>query len=517
MRNQPVPVFLRGLSALLIALCLGGASTASAQTQYERFAGRLTDKDGLPLTGLIRVNGYRKMTTSTGTFELYVPYNTRYVIEATRNGYVPYSVIHTGAALDNMNIRLNRAEHFNINPTQNIDVTDSRGTRITIPAGSLVDSQGRPAPASIQLQLYTYDLRNEQMVGDMSGVDVNGQPVVLQSIGAFSAEFRDANGILYNLAPGRTAQISLHADPANPFSGSVPLWWYDQNRGLWVEEGMGTVVDGVATGQVSHFTVWNFDIKFGDPACIKLTIDPMYFYGPAGGALSVRIKIPAPWFRDQILSVTNPGPHALYNLPTNVNVEFFINGAPYAIVNTGAAWGSTLPLGEPRTGIPPHPYNVCNGSLLSVNGTPQTALIQGKVLRQYRTTHGAVTVRVRNSTTMLGSVATDNAGNFSVQINPGTVSVIASRKGHLSAQRPSLTLTAGATVTLPTVTLYGGNVDDDNDIDWADISLIGPAVTTPPTSTSATDARDVNGNLIIDWDDVTKASANGGLIGPSAW
>jgi hypothetical protein len=494
---------------LLVALCLGVGSRASAQTQYERFAGRLADKNGVALTGLIKINGSTKATTTTGTFEIYVPYNTRYVIEATRNGYVPYSVVHTGAALENMDIRLTKAEVFNINPTQNIDVTDSRGTRITIPAGSLVDAQGRPAPASLQLQLYTYDLRNEQMVGDMSGVDVNGQPVVLQSIGAFSAEFRDTNGVLYNLAAGRTASISLRADPANTFSGSVPLWWYDQRRGLWVEEGAGTVVDGVATGEVRHFTVWNFDIKFSDPACIKLTIDPMYFYGTAGGSLRIRVKVPAPWFRDQLLTVNNPGPHALYNLPANVNVEFLVNDVPYALVNTGAAFGGT--------GIPPHPYDVCGGKFLNINGTPQTALIQGKVLRQYRTSHGAVTVRVRNSSAMLGSTATDAAGNFSLQVPVGTVSVIASRSGHLSAQRPSLTLTGGGTVTLPTVTLYGGNVDGDNDIDWADISAIGPYVTTPPLSASATDTRDVNGNFLVDWDDVSKASANGGLIGPSTW
>lgn len=509
MHLQLVQLFRRSLPVLLVALCLGVASGASAQTQYERFAGRLADKNGVALTGLIKINGSTKVTTATGTFEIYVPYNTRYVIEATRNGYVPYSVVHTGAALENMDIRLTKAEVFNINPTQNIDVTDSRGTRITIPAGSLVDAQGRPAPASLQLQLYTYDLRNEQMVGDMSGVDVNGQPVVLQSIGAFSAEFRDANGVLYNLAAGRTASISLRADPANTFSGSVPLWWYDQRRGLWVEEGAGTVVDGVATGEVRHFTVWNFDIKFSDPACIKLTIDPMYFYGTAGGSLKLRVKVPAPWFRDQILTVNNPGPHALYNLPANVNVEFLVNDAPYALVNTGAAFGGT--------GIPPHPYDVCGGKFLNINGTPQTALIQGKVLRQYRTNHGAVTVRVRNSSAMLGSTATDAAGNFSLQVPVGTVSVIASRTSHLSAQRPSLTLTAGGTVTLPTVTLYGGNVDGDNDIDWADISAIGPYVTTPPLSVSATDTRDVNGNFLVDWDDVTKASANGGLIGPTTW
>ncbi|MDY7226854.1 carboxypeptidase-like regulatory domain-containing protein [Hyalangium rubrum] len=510
MHKQAVQSFLRNLPALLVALCLGLGSSAAAQTEYQRFAGQLASKSGTALTGTITINGVRKATATDGSFEIYVPTATRYVIDATRNGYVPTSLIHTGDPLESLDVRLTPAEVYSINPTQNIDVTDSRGTRITIPAGSLVDAQGRPAPAALQLQVYTYDLRNEEMVGDMSGLDVNGSPVMLQSIGAVSAEFRDANGILYNLASGRTARLSLRADPANTFSGTVPLWWYDQAQGMWIEEGSGTVTNGVATGDVKHFTVWNFDTKSPTPACIKLTIDPAYLYSSAiSGVLTIRMKVPAPWFRDVTRTVNTPGPHALYNLPPNVNVEFIVNGAPYAIVNTGAAFGGT--------GIPAYPYNVCKGLLLNVNGTPQTGTIQGKVLRQHRTNHGGVAVTVRSGSTVLGSTVTDAAGNFSLQAAAGTRSATASRPGYLAAQRASLSLAAGGTVTLPTVTLLAGDMDGDNDIDWTDVSAIGPYVTNPPAGVSPSDARDVNGNLFIDWDDVSKAAANGGRVGASPW
>lgn len=511
MQTQAVKLFLRGLPVLLLALCLGLSPDAMAQTEYQRFAGQLSDKGGvIRLQGIITVNGVRKGANADGTFEIYVPTATRYVIDATYNGYVPASIIHTGEPLEFMDLRLTKAEIFTINPTQAINVTDSRGTRISIPAGSLVDAQGRPAPSSIQLQLYTYDLRNEQMVGDMSAIDVNGNPVMLQSIGAFSAEFRDTSGVLYNLASGRAASISLRADPGNSYSGSVPLWWYDQSRGLWVEEGAGTVSNGEASAIVTHFTVWNFDIKLTTRSCIKLTIDPVYLYSTLGGSLTVRMKVPAPWFRDYTRVVTSPGPHALYNLPPNTNVEFLFNGTPYAIINTGAPYaGTAVP--------PPYPYDVCNGRLLNANGTPQTATVQGKVLRQHRTNQGGVSVTVRNGSTVVGSTVTDAAGNFSLQVPVGTVSVTASRPGYLSASRSSLALVAGGTATLPTVTLYAGNMDGDNDIDWSDISAIGPAVTNPPASASANEPRDVNGNAVIDWDDVSKAAANGGRTGPSPW
>ena len=42
--------------------------------------------------------------------------------------------------------------------------------------------------------------------------------------------------------------------------------------GTWIEEGVGTVSGGVATATVSHFSAWNFDMKFDDPACTHVKV-----------------------------------------------------------------------------------------------------------------------------------------------------------------------------------------------------------------------------------------------------
>ncbi|AKQ68316.1 RTX toxin [Myxococcus hansupus] len=501
----------RKLPALVFALCMGLGSTVAAQT-YERFAGRLSDKaTGAALVSTVTVNGYRKATATNGSFEIYVPTASRYVFDVSMNGYVPTSIIHHRSPPADLDVKLTRAEVHTINPTQNIDVTDNRGTRITIPAGSLVDSAGRPAPSSVQLQLYTYDLRNEQMVGDMSAIDVNGRPVALISLGAFSAEFRDTNGTLYNLANGRAATIRMNTDPASTFSGAIPLWWYDQSRGLWVEEGMGYVENGVATGQVRHFTVWNFDLKMDTPACVKLEFNPLYFYTTLAGKASVRLDVVSQGVSSSNVSVDNPGPHAIYNLPPNTNVGVVVNNVPHGIVNTGAPWGGI--------GIPPHPYDVCNGKLLNITGpTAQFGMLKGRVLRQHRTNHGGVAVTVNRGNTPLGSAVTDAGGFFSVQVPAGSgTTITAARLGYLSAQRANFNVAAGGTLELPDVTLPAGNTDGDNDIDWNDINAIGSAVTTPPTAVGPNDPRDVNGNGVIDWDDSAKATANGGMVGPRPW
>jgi len=497
----------RGATALLCALVLGWSMGASAQTQYERFAGRLTDSGGAPLVGTVAVNGAKKVTAQDGTFEVYAMAAERYVIQATKLGYMPISIIHVGAALEDMALRLNKAESFTLDATKPVDVVDSRGTRISIPAGSLVDAQGRAPTGPIQLSMRTYDLRNEQMVGDMGGIDVNGQQVVLSSIGAFSAEFTDSTGKFYNLLSGRKASITMKVDPANTFTGPVPLWWYDTARGIWVEEGMGNVQNGVATGEVAHFTVWNFDVKTTSPACIKLSVDPQYFftYPIPGGKLEVKVTVPAPWYRVTKLNLANPGPHALYNLPVNANVEFEVGGQPYAIVNTGASWGGS--------GVPPHPYDVCKGKL-HVTAAPQGAKVLGKVLRQHRTTHGGVTVTLSNGSTVLGSAATDNTGAFSLLVPAGTLTAKATRAGYLSAEKLNVTMAPGGSVTLPTVTLLAGDVDGNGCVTWVnDLMPIGNAIGTVP---SANDVRDINGDASINYVDLNLASANGGLCSPAA-
>lgn len=496
---------LRGMgSCLALVMVLGLSATALAQTQYERFAGRIADKAGAPLVGTVSINA-ASTSTKDGSFELYVPSTQRYVIRAQARGYVPASIIHTGQSLEQLDLRLTKAEAFTLTPGKPVNVVDSRGTSLSIPANALVDAQGKPATVPLTLSLYTYDLRTEQMVGDMTALDRTGAQVMLQSIGAFSAEFTDASGKLYNLAAGSKATIALRADPANPFSGTLPLWWYDEARGLWIEEGSATVRDGVAQGQVGHFSVWNFDISKVTPSCIQVTTPDASPASP----VTVTVTVPAPWSRVLTLTFNTPGPHALINLPSNTDVALAIDGVPFATVNTGAPWGGT--------GFPPYPYGACNGSVNITSSPISTiATVQGKVLRQHRPTSGGVKVQFYKGSALVASAITDNAGNFSATVPGGSVySVTASLTGYLSATRATLSPAAGATVTLPSITLPAGDLSGDRCVTWTnDIVPIGNGI---GLTVASTDARDINGNLAVDYDDVSKAAANGGQCGPLTW
>jgi hypothetical protein len=104
-----------------------------------------------------------------------------------------------------------------------------------------------------------------------------------------------------------------------------------------------------------------------------------------------------------------------------------------------------------------------------------------------------VTVGLYDATNMLIiSVTANTNGTFSLNAPAGTYTVRATASGFLSGQG-SVTLTAGNTSTMPTISLLAGDIDNNNVIDQFDALTIGMSY-----NTSAPAAADLNNDGIID-------------------
>ncbi|MEM7539229.1 MAG: SdrD B-like domain-containing protein, partial [Chloroflexota bacterium] len=367
------PALLIALSLLLaIGMNFFNPTSLLAQDPLDRWAGTIVDESGNPLDATVSINGHSVQANDDGTFEVYVPRATssRYVVNVEKFGYVPFSHIHVGVAIESLRIQLEEAQRIDlvgIDANGMVSLENRNGARIEINANELVDENGNPATVPLQVLFYSYNILEEAMVGDMSGVNSAGQLVALETYGAFYAEFIDAEGNIYNLADNATAQISIPLIDGIEAVSSVPLWSYNAGRGLWVEEGQAVLQDGRYVGEVSHFSIWNFDVEKQEPACIRLTVDPVYL--ALNSPIQVRAVLLSP-VRVRNLSLTQTT-NVLYNLPANTDVEFYLPPTaptPFATVNTGAPWGGT--------GVPPHPYTVCNGSL-HIDESSTKGIIQG--------------------------------------------------------------------------------------------------------------------------------------------
>jgi hypothetical protein len=136
----------------------------------------------------------------------------------------------------------------------------------------------------------------EQITGRFAYVDVNSpdlaafpggdflaarggdpnDPVILETFGLMYFDLVDQNGnpVTQLQCP---AEFCLKVPDRSLGSvgvgDQIPLWYYDPDLALWVEEGLATVVEKngqlFMCGNVTHFTWWNYDYPIYTHACFK--------------------------------------------------------------------------------------------------------------------------------------------------------------------------------------------------------------------------------------------------------
>lgn len=143
------------------------------------------------------------------------------------------------------------------------------GLSITFQANSLV-SKANGAAYSGQVYVYakvidpTTSMGINTMPGALRGLDeANGEEKVLKSYGMLVAEMYDQNGNELQLVPTREAAIAMDVPASLQASASakIPMWYFDDVKEIWMEEGSANLVGGKYVGTVKHFSYWNFDLQ----------------------------------------------------------------------------------------------------------------------------------------------------------------------------------------------------------------------------------------------------------------
>lgn len=213
-------------------------------------------------------------TDETGAFRIEgLGIAERFVLNAWGVGFATRSEVFSNSAeqpnVDRSALVLeaNYSEAFSASSAASL-VVDGQ-TLVELPANAFVTANGNPANGVITPTLTIIDPSGD--AGVMPGnYEVRnpetGAISLMESFGALDASFRDAAGNLLQLAPGTSATISIPmASRINEGTApeTVPLFYFDEASGYWVEEGEATLVevDGqyFYRGTVTHFTTWNAD------------------------------------------------------------------------------------------------------------------------------------------------------------------------------------------------------------------------------------------------------------------
>ncbi|MCR9171289.1 MAG: carboxypeptidase-like regulatory domain-containing protein [bacterium] len=101
----------------------------------------------------------------------------------------------------------------------------------------------------------------DRMPGDLVGINSQDAGVGLETFGMIAVELIGANGEELNVTPGQTVGLTMNVQPMQLTNApsSIPLWYFEEFNGHWVEDGNATLNGSAYEGEVGHFTFWNCD------------------------------------------------------------------------------------------------------------------------------------------------------------------------------------------------------------------------------------------------------------------
>lgn len=244
----------------------GGALEPS--TVVTSLIGVAVDEAGGPVAGVaLTAHGKTATTAADGTFliqQVTVP-AARCVVVGRKAGYFTSAKAASPVADGATPLRLVFAAATPQAVSAAGGTVSSGAASVQFAASSFATASGASLSGDAQVAARhlnpTSATFNAAFPGDFQGTRADGSEALLYSFGALQVELSGAAGEAVQLAAGKQATVTVPvpASMQGAAPPSIPLWYFDEEAGLWKEEGAATLEGGVYVGQVSHFTFWNCD------------------------------------------------------------------------------------------------------------------------------------------------------------------------------------------------------------------------------------------------------------------
>lgn len=346
--------------------------------------GYVHDADGQPLAGVTVTSGTSKtQTDAAGLFALNKldVVSSRPLVRFAKSGYFDVVRSFKANSGDEWEVimcsksdgSMSTSAVYEADEARTISVGDMR---IDMPEnGYMTDSNGKPYSGTVHSDMVYLDPNNEHFAemmpgGDLAAVRADNTPAQLLSYGMTAVSMTDDNGNKLQLKEGSTARLTFPVPQGMEASlpASIPLWSFDETKGVWVEEGSAQLQGNVYVGTVSHFSWVNLDYPESQGTVQGYVKDQ--FGNPISG---VRVSV------GQVMSPTLTNAQGYYKQDVPANVDFNITVKPkyygnyQSVVNIPV---SELTAGETRTVhiTLPRLYNV-SGRIVNQLGDSNSASI----------------------------------------------------------------------------------------------------------------------------------------------
>lgn len=285
-KNMKNSVIIYLFTVLLLAACKKDVDvfiptpvdTPNAVFVMTDVGGKITDEFNTPLAEVaIEIYGkngiVNTLTDENGIFLTrgVEVRKDRLYIKALSNGFFDGSktISVAGNAIENIEIKLLAKEFigiFNSNVGGGLETDD--GAKITFAPNSIMDSNGNPFNGNVQVAARWLNPTSADifhiMPGNLIGEDSLGREFVMATAGMMAVELFSDNFEKLNIKTGSTAELRFPIPSAlsNAVTADIPLWSFDENKGIWILEGTAQLSGNEYVANVTHFSFWNCDALF---------------------------------------------------------------------------------------------------------------------------------------------------------------------------------------------------------------------------------------------------------------
>ena len=142
------------------------------------------------------------------------------------------------------------------------------GASLEFPANAIVDQNGNSYNGIVSVSAQPISANDPnlsiKMPGDLVGETISGEQGSLGSMGMMTVELKSGNGDLLQVKSGSTIEMRMDVPHhmVDNAPSTIPMWYFDEEKGFWKEEGEATLEGNTYVAQVAHFSYWNYDAWF---------------------------------------------------------------------------------------------------------------------------------------------------------------------------------------------------------------------------------------------------------------
>jgi len=231
--------------------------------------GLVTDKNNNALEfATVSVDDINVETDALGRFSITGLVNSQKAsVKVSKNGYFDNYPVFYPEKDQAQEVRIQLSERLLAGSVNSANSTiDYNDHKIEFGTSKFTTENGSPYNGEVNVFVDYLDPTDSNlsqfMPGDLVGINTDDEEQILESYGMLNVEMEDENGNPLQIDGEATLKMQVPADLVGAAPATIPLWYFDETSGNWIEEGIATLEGNTYVGTVSHFTFWNCDAPF---------------------------------------------------------------------------------------------------------------------------------------------------------------------------------------------------------------------------------------------------------------